>query len=190
MSDTEVSNETLESGKEDGENVTHKITTNKVVSFHYRLAEVQEDGVRGEWREESHGGEPLYYLHGFHNVVVGLEKALEGKAIGDAIEITLQPEDAYGPRRPNTIQRVPNKHLLIPSGAKKIHPGMPAQVETNQGRRNVVVVKVGKFNVDVDFNHPLAGKILHYEVQVEDVRDASAEEVAHGHVHGVGGHHH
>ena len=190
MSDTEVSNEALESGKEDGENGANRIATNKVVGFHYRLAEVQEDGVRGEWREVSYGGVPLYYLHGFHNVVVGLEKALEGKTIGDEIEITLQPEDAYGQRHPNSIRRVPSKHLLIPSGVRKIRPGMPAQVETEQGRRNIVVVKVGKFNVDVDFNHPLAGKILHYEVRVEEIRDASAEEIAHGHVHGPGGHHH
>ena len=190
MSDIEVSNEAPESEKEDGENGVIKITTNKVVSFHYRLAVVPESGVRGEWREESHGGEPLYYLHGFHNVVVGLEKALEGKTIGDAIAITLQPEEAYGPRHPNSIHRVPNKRLLVPSGAGKIHPGMPAQVETNQGRRNVVVVKVGKFNVDVDFNHPLAGKVLYYEVQIEAIREASTEEVAHGHVHGAGGHHH
>lgn len=190
MSDTEVPNEASESGKEDSAGVTNAIAINKVVSFHYRLAEVQEDGEKGEWREQSHGGEPLYYLHGFHNVVVGLEKALEGKTTGDAIEITLQPEEAYGHRQPNSIRRVPTKHLRVPSGNKKIRPGMPAQVETNKGRRNVVVVKVGKFNVDVDFNHPLAGKTLYYEVQVEGIRDASAEEVAHGHVHGAGGHHH
>lgn len=166
------------------------ITMNKVVSFHYRLAEVQENGERADWREESHGSDPLYYLHGFHNVVVGLEKALEGKKVGDSIEITLQPDDAYGYRRPNSTQRVPIKHLQFPRPVKKILPGMPANVETNQGRRSVVIVKAGKFNADVDFNHPLAGKVLYYEVQVEGIRDATAEELAHGHVHGVGGHHH
>lgn len=166
------------------------ITLNKVVSFHYRLAEVAEDGERADWREESHGGAPLNYLHGFHNVVVGLEKALEGKKVGDAIEITLQPDDAYGFRRPNSTQRVPIKHLLFPGVVKKILPGMPATIETNQGKRAVVIIKVGKFNADVDFNHPLAGKVLYYEVQVEDIRDASVEEIAHGHVHGVGGHQH
>ncbi|GJM11741.1 MAG: peptidyl-prolyl cis-trans isomerase [Pseudohongiella sp.] len=166
------------------------ITMNKVVSFHYRLAEVADNGERADWREESHGGDPLYYLHGFHNVVVGLEKALEGKQVGDSIEITLQPDDAYGYRRPNSTQRVPIKHLQFPSPVKKILPGMPANVETNQGRRSVVILKVGKFNADVDFNHPLAGKVLYYEVQVEGIRDASSEEIAHGHVHGTGGHHH
>ncbi len=166
------------------------ITMNKVVSFHYRLAEVGEDGERADWREESHGSAPLFYLHGFHNVVVGLEKALEGKKIGDAIEITLQPDDAYGYRRPNSTQRVPIKHLQFPGPVKKILPGMPASVETNQGKRAVVILKVGKFNADVDFNHPLAGKVLYYEVQVEGIRDASTQEIAHGHVHGTGGHQH
>jgi FKBP-type peptidyl-prolyl cis-trans isomerase SlyD len=118
------------------------ITMNKVVSFHYRLAEVGEDGERADWREESHGSAPLFYLHGFHNVVVGLEKALEGKKIGDAIEITLQPDDAYGYRRPNSTQRVPIKHLQFPGPVKKILPGMPASVETNQGERAVVILKV------------------------------------------------
>ena len=190
MSDIEVPNQLPESIEEENPVAANTIATNKVVSFHYRLAEVGADGEREEWREHSHGGAPLYYLHGFHNVVVGLEKALQGKSVGDAIEITLQPEDAYGLRRPNAIQRVPIKHLLLPGGSKKIRPGMPAMVQTDQGRRNVVVIKVGKFNVDVDFNHPLAGKILYYEVQVEGIRDASAEEIAHGHVHGAGGHHH
>tara|TARA_B110000858_G_scaffold157616_1_gene180455 strand:- start:39887 stop:40429 length:543 start_codon:yes stop_codon:yes gene_type:complete len=172
------------------EHTEQAITKNKVVSSHYRLAEVAEDGERGDWREESYGSAPLAYLHGFHNVVVGLEKALEGKKVGDKIEITLQPDDAYGHRRPNSIQRVPIKHLQFPGSVKKILPGMPAVVETNQGRRSVVIIKAGKFNADVDFNHPLAGKVLYYEVQVEGVRDASAEEVAHGHAHGAGGHQH
>ena len=172
------------------EHVEQSITVNKVVNFHYRLAEVGEDGERAGWREESHGGVPLAYLHGFHNVVVGLEKALEGKKVGDEIEITLQPDDAYGFRRPNSTQRVPIKHLQFPRPVKKILPGMPATVETNQGNRAVVIIKAGKFNADVDFNHPLAGKALYYEVQVEGIRDASAEEIAHGHVHGAGGHHH
>jgi FKBP-type peptidyl-prolyl cis-trans isomerase SlyD len=180
-------NTAIEKTESDGEAT---IELNKVVSFHYRLAEIAPTGERGEWREESHGGQALYYLHGFHNVVTGLEKALEGKRVGDAIEVTLGPDDAYGRRRPNATQRVPIKHLQFVSPVKKILPGMPAVVETNQGKRSVVVVKVGKFNADVDFNHPLAGKTLYYEVQVEGIRDATTEEIAHGHVHGVGGHQH
>ena len=166
------------------------ITLNKVVSFHYKLAEVAPDGSHGDWMEESSGGEPLFYLHGFHNVVVGLERALEGKSVGDSIEITLKPEEAYGPRQPDAMQRVPIKHLQLQQGVTKLKPGMVAAVKTERGVRSVVVSKVGKFNADVDYNHPLAGRTLYYEVEVVAVRDASAEEIAHGHVHGPGGHHH
>jgi len=172
-----------------GENPS--ITTNKVVAFHYRLSAVDAEGNYGPWMEQSHGKQPLYYLHGFHNVVVGLEKALEGKTAGDSIEITLQPEEAYGERNANALQRVPIKHLQIPPGTKKLQPGTLATVKTNQGLRNVIVVKVGKFNADVDFNHPLSGKTLYYEVEVVAVRDATEAEIAHGHVHGLGpGHDH
>lgn len=168
--------------------ITNAIALNKVVSFHYKLADVAPDGTHGDWMEESNGGEPLFYLHGFHNVVVGLERALEGKSVGDSIEITLKPEEAYGPRQPDAMQRVPIKHLQLQQGLAKLKPGMVAAVKTERGGRSVVVSKVGKFNADVDFNHPLAGRTLYYEVEVVAVRDASAEEVAHGHVHGPGGH--
>jgi FKBP-type peptidyl-prolyl cis-trans isomerase SlyD len=167
-----------------------EIGLNKVVSFHYRLAEVAPDGDRGDWMEESFGGEPLYYLHGFNNVVSGLESALAGKTVGEKVEITLKPEEAYGPRQPNATQRVPLKHLQFPKGVSKPVPGTVAAVKTDKGVRNVVIAKVGKFNADVDFNHPLAGRTLYYEIEVVSVREASAEEIAHRHVHGPGGHHH
>lgn len=165
------------------------VADNMVVSFHYRLAEVLPDGTHTDWMEASHGAQPLLYLHGFHNVVVGLEKAMAGKQVGDAITITLKPEEAYGARRPNAVQRVPLKHLQL-QGKKKPGPGVVAVVQTNQGARNVVIVKAGKFNADVDFNHPLSGRTLHYEIQVVSVRAATADELAHGHAHGTGGHHH
>ena len=106
------------------------IALNKVVSFHYKLAEVAPDGTRGDWLEESRGGEPLLYLHGFHNVVVGLERALEGKSVGKSIEITLKPEEAYGPRKPDAVQRVPIKHLQLQQGVTKLTPGVVASVKT------------------------------------------------------------
>jgi FKBP-type peptidyl-prolyl cis-trans isomerase SlyD len=169
--------------------VASSITTNKVVSFHYRLSDVDADGNRGKPMEESFGGEPLYYLHGFHNVIVGLERALEGKIEGDAIDIVLQADDAYGRRQADAVRRVPIKHLHLPKGKKRLLPGMIAAVQTKAGTQRVLIVKVGKFNVDVDFNHPYAGKTLHYEVEVVGVRDGTAEEIAHGHVHGPGGRH-
>jgi len=165
------------------------IANDMVVSFHYRLAEVLADGTHSAWQEQSHGGEPLLYLHGFHNVVVGLEKALTGKQVGAAISITLKPEEAYGPRQPDAVQRVPLKHLQLPGKQKPQRGGM-AVVQTNKGARKVVILKLGKFNADVDFNHPLAGRTLYYEIEVISVRAASADEIAHGHAHGADGHHH
>lgn len=170
--------------------LTNPIITNKVVSFHYRLSDVDAQGNRGKLMEESFGGEPLYYLHGFHNVIVGLERALEGKLEGDAIDIVLQADDAYGRRQADAVRRISIKHLHAPKGEKSLSPGMMAAVETKAGTKRVLIVKVGKFNADVDFNHPYAGKTLHYEVRVVAVRDGTAEELAHGHVHGAGGHHH
>ena len=169
--------------------VASSIITNKVVSFHYRLSNVDADGNRGKLMQESFGGEPLYYLHGFHNVIVGLERALEGKIEGDAIDIVLQADEAYGRRQADAMRRVPIKHLHLPKGKKRLLPGMMAAVQTKAGTQRVLIVKVGKFNADVDFNHPYAGKTLHYEVEVVGVRDGTAEEIAHGHVHGAGGHH-
>ena len=129
--------------------VASSITTNKVVSFHYRLSDVDADGNRGKPMEESFGGEPLYYLHGFHNVIVGLERALEGRIEGDAIDIVLQADDAYGRRQADAVRRVPIKHLHLPKGKKRLLPGMIAAVQTKAGTQRVLIVKVGKF-----FYHP------------------------------------
>lgn len=166
------------------------ISDNKVVSFHYRLCEIDPDGNRKDWLEDSFTRQPLQYLHGYHNVVVGLEKALAGKSRGDTVTITLQPEEAYGLRIPDSIKRVPLKQVRIPQGQRSIVPGMVVAVKTERGLKQVIAVKVGKFNVDIDLNHPLAGKNLYYEVEVIDIRVASESEIAHGHVHGPGAHSH
>lgn len=165
------------------------ITDDCVVAFHYRLCEIK-GGEKSEWIEQSFGREPLLYLHGHANVISGLEAAMTGRKPGDRISITLAPEEAYGPRRPNSVQRVPIKHLHLKPGTKQIHVGEIVAIQTSQGVRNALVVKAGRFNVDVDTNHPFAGRTLHYEIEIVSVRAASAEEVAHRHVHGVGGHHH
>lgn len=159
-----------------------KIAEKSVVQFHYVLKE--EDGTE---IESSHGNDPMAYLHGFNNTLVGLENALAGKEAGDKFSVTLQPEEAYGQRQEDMIQRIPVKHL---QGAAKWKPGMTAVVQTEQGQRQVTVVKVGKFMVTVDINPPLAGKVLTFDLEVVDVREATEEEVQHGHAHGVGGHHH
>lgn len=166
------------------------VGNDKVVSFHYRLCEVDAQGGHGDWLEGSFGRKPLKYLHGFHNVIVGLEKAMEGKQVGETVNITLAPDQAYGPRMPDSIRRIPIRHVYLQRGQKRIVPGMIVSLKTERGYKQVIAVKVGKYNVDVDFNHPLSGRTLYYEVQIVEIRDATAEELAHGHVHGEGGHQH
>jgi FKBP-type peptidyl-prolyl cis-trans isomerase SlyD len=158
------------------------ISEHSVVSFHYTLKNAQ-----GEQLETSREGDAMTYLHGAGNIIKGLEKAMEGKAAGDSFEVTVEPAEAYGERRAANIQRVAAKHFR---NAKALKPGQVIGLQTQQGPVQVTVVKVGRFNVDVDANHPLAGQSLTFEVEITDVRDATDEEKAHGHAHGPGGHHH
>ncbi|OKY25782.1 MULTISPECIES: FKBP-type peptidyl-prolyl cis-trans isomerase [Thalassotalea] len=158
------------------------ISDNNVVQFHYTLKDDQ-----GQEIESSIGNEPLAYLHGHKNMIVGVEKALTGKQAGDKFSVTVAPVDGYGERDENAVQRVPAKHL---QGAKKWRAGMQAVVETEQGARQVTVIKAGRFMVDVDVNHPLAGKTITFDIEVIDVREATEDEISHGHAHGVGGHQH
>lgn len=159
-----------------------QIDDGKVVLFHYYL---REHG--GELIEQTHGDDPVAYLHGHNNIPIGVEKGLSGKTAGDKFTITVPPEEAYGVPIKNSVQRVPLKHLQC-HGKPKV--GNIAQVTTEQGPRQVVITKVGKFNADVDFNHPLAGKTLEFEIEVVNVREASADELQHSHAHGTGGHAH
>lgn len=154
------------------------INKNSVVEFHYRLKDAEKE------IENSYGGEPLLYLHGVKGLFETLENALVGKAVGDKLEVTLTPEQSYGQRREGALQRIPIKHL---QGAKTWKPGMTAVVESNQGREQVTIVKVGRFNADCDLNHPLAGKTLTFAIEVVSLREATEEEISHGHVHNKGG---
>ncbi len=159
-----------------------KIAHNSVVQFNYRL-----NDEAGAPVEASDPGEPVAYLHGHGNLISGLEKALEGRESGAQFSVTLPPEEAYGARQADAVQRIAVKHLR---GARRWQPGMVAEVETDHGPRQVQIIKVGKFMADVDTNHPLAGKTLTFEIEVVAVREATEEELAHGHAHGAGGHHH
>jgi len=154
-----------------------KIAEKSVVQFHYVLKE--EDGSE---IESSYDVDPMVYLHGFNNTLVGLEKAFTDKEAGDKFTVTLQPEEAYGQRQENLTQRVSAKHL---QGATKWKPGMTAVVQTEQGQRQVTVIKAGKFMVTVDINPPLAGKVLTFDLEVVDVREATEEEVEQGHAQNV-----
>lgn len=158
------------------------IGLNSVALFHYTLR-----GEDGEELETSRGGDPGAYLHGADNIIPGLEKAMEGHAAGDTFSATVAPEEAYGLRDPQRQQRVPVKHLLFKG---KLKPGMVVQLNTSDGRVPVSVVKAGRHSADIDTNHPLAGQSLTFDIEILEVREASPEEVAHGHAHGPGGHHH
>jgi FKBP-type peptidyl-prolyl cis-trans isomerase SlyD len=155
------------------------VADKKVVSFHYSLSNEQ-----GEQLESSHERQPMSYLHGARNIIPGLEKAMAGKAAGEKFQVTLAPDQAYGERDDARIQRIPAKHF---QDAKHLRPGQRISIRTRNGPMPASVVKVGRFNVDVDTNHPLAGQTLVFDVEVTEVRDATSEEIAHGHAHGPGG---
>ena len=157
------------------------IQKDSVVQFHYSVKEGDTE------LESTYNGEPMLYLHGHNNLLPGLEAALEGKPAGDEVDVILEPKQAYGERTESEPRRVPIKHLLTKG---KLKPGMIVQVNTADGPAEAVVVKVGLKNVDLDTNHPYAGKTLTFSVKILDVRPASEEELAHGHAHGIGGHHH
>lgn len=159
-----------------------QIEANKVVSIDYTL---KNDA--GDVLDQSTSDNPLSYLHGHNNLIPGLENALAGKASGDDVTASIPPAEAYGEYDENLIQAVP-RNLF--QGVDQVEPGMQFQAQTGQGMQVVTVREVDDENVTIDANHALAGQTLHFAVTVKDVRDASEEELAHGHVHGPGGHEH
>ena len=163
-----------------------KIEKDRVVRFHYTLFEggVAEQG--SDALETSKDREPLAILAGHGNIIPGLGLAMEGHEAGDSVSADIAAADAYGERRDNLTQRVPKKHF----GEQRLMPGMQVVLNTHFGPRAVTIQKVGMSVVDVDLNHPMAGKDLRFDIEVVEVREATAEELEHGHVHGEGGHHH
>lgn len=159
-----------------------QIAERRVALFHYTLTNDQ-----GEVIDSSEGRDPLGYLHGAGNIVPGLEKAMEGKAAGDSFKVTVAPEEGYGNRNEDLVQQVPREMF---QGVDDIQPGMRFQAESNQGPVSVIVTEVSDAQVTVDGNHALAGENLNFAIEVTDVRDATEEEIDHGHPHGPGGHQH
>jgi FKBP-type peptidyl-prolyl cis-trans isomerase SlyD len=155
-----------------------EISKQKVASIHYTLK-----NTKGEIIDSSEGKEPLTYLHGADNLIPGMEEGLEGKVVGNKFELVIEPARGYGVKHEQLIQKVPR--ASFPS--QGIEVGM--QFQTNKGSV-VTVTHVGLDSVTVDGNHPLAGEPLYFAVEVISVRNATDEEVQHGHVHGAGGHHH
>ncbi|MDX2051777.1 MAG: peptidylprolyl isomerase [Polyangiaceae bacterium] len=155
--------------------------TDRVVSILYVLTlsdgrQVDSSGV----------DDPLEYLHGHDNIVPGLERKLEGRAVGDKLKVTVAPVDGYGDVEPDGVQTMPKD--AFPPG---VEVGMQLAMEDDEGDTVSLWVKeVTKDNVVIDFNHPLAGQTLHFDVEVVGVREASPEELEHGHVHGAHDHHH
>ncbi|MDE1964648.1 MAG: peptidylprolyl isomerase [Xanthomonadaceae bacterium] len=159
-----------------------QIADQSVVSFHYTLTDDQ-----GTVIDSSAGREPLTYLHGVGQIVPGLEKEMAGRAAGDQFKVDVAPEEGYGVRHAELEQQVPRDAF---QGVEDIQPGMQFQGRGPQGVINVTVTKVEDGVVHIDGNHPLAGRTLHFDVQVTEVREATDEERQHGHAHGPGGHHH
>ena len=159
-----------------------KIAENTVVLIDYKLT-----GNDGAVIDTSEGAGPLAYLHGAGNIIEGLEDALLGKEVGDDVQASIEPAKAYGERNEDMRQEVP-KELF--GGVDNIEIGMQFESETDQGPVMVTVIEINDEMVVVDGNHPLAGTHLNFDVTIREVREASEEELQHGHVHGEGGHHH
>lgn len=153
-----------------------------VASFNYTLT-----NDAGTVIDSSNAREPLTYLHGAGNIVPGLEKEMAGHKAGDAFNVTVAPEQGYGMPNPMMVQVVPREAF---QGVDTLEVGMEFQAQTPQGPMSVAIAKIDGDQVTVDGNHPLAGQTLHFAIEVTDVRDASLEELSHGHVHGAGGHQH
>ncbi len=159
-----------------------QITKGSVVSIDYTLTNDAKETL-----DTSKGREPLAYLQGTSQLIPGLERALEGKATGDALQVTIAPEDAYGHRDDSKTTTVPREQI---QGTDELVPGTQLRASGPDGEQILTVTKVDETEVTVDANHPLAGETLHFDVTVREVRAATEEELAHGHAHGPGGHHH
>jgi FKBP-type peptidyl-prolyl cis-trans isomerase SlyD len=158
------------------------IENESVVSFHFTL---KNDG--GEVLDSSSGSEPLTYLHGFGNIIPGLEAALEGKNAGDKFQITLKPEDGYGERDERLVQTIPRNQF---PDTQDLQVGMQFQIRGPQGPMILTVMSVNAQEVVVDGNPELAGQTLHFDEQITEVRKATKEELEQGHAHGPGDSHH
>lgn len=159
-----------------------KITNEKVVSMHYTLT-----NDAGQVLDSSDGRDPLVYLHGFGNIIPGLEDALVDKETGEKLEVVVAPDQGYGKRNEEMVQQVELARFEKPD---EIKPGVQIQVQSDQGTQLGIITQVGDGTATLDLNHPLADETLHFAVEIMEVRDASADEISHGHVHGVGGHQH
>ena len=160
------------------------IVKNSVATLHYILKD--NDGEILDTADENN---PFLYMHGVGGMIPGLEKALENAAAGDNIVVSVPPAEAYGERNPNLTQDVP-REMFAGVTDEDMVVGAQFQAQTDQGVEIITVAAIEGDTIKIDGNHPMAGETLNFDVKVIDVREASAEEVSHGHPHGPGGHHH
>jgi FKBP-type peptidyl-prolyl cis-trans isomerase SlyD len=159
-----------------------RIAKDTVVAIDYTLT---DDG--GQVIDSSEGRQPLSYLHGAGGMIPGLERQLEGKQAGDQLQVAVAPEEGYGPRNDDLRQDLPREQF---AEVEQLDLGMQFRVESNNGPMVITIVEIADDIVTVDGNHPLAGVNLNFAVTIRDVREATAEELDHGHAHGPGGHTH
>lgn len=159
-----------------------QIDSKSAVAIDYTLTDDQ-----GTVIDSSQGGDPLWYLHGFGNIIPGLERELSGKSVGDRLQVKVAPEDGYGERNEGLQQDVSREQF---GEIDDLQEGMQFQAQTDAGPMVFTIVNVSEEVVTVDGNHPLAGMALNFDVTVRDIREATDDEISHGHIHGPGGHHH
>lgn len=159
-----------------------QVADNMAVSIHYTLSNDEGDVI-----DSSVGDDALVYLHGQGNIISGLEQALYGKKVGDKFNIRIPAEDAYGEFMEDRVQVIPRSMF---EGIDELEVGMKFHADVSSGPGVVSIVAIDGDDITIDGNHPLAGIPLTFEVEIVDIRPASREEIAHGHIHGPGGHHH
>lgn len=158
------------------------VENEKVVLMDYTLK-----NEAGDVLDTSDGREPLAYIQGYQNIIPGLEKEMEGKKAGDKFKAVIQPEDGYGKFNPALVQEVKREMF---QGVEDLAVGMQFQAQTPEGPVLMTITKIDGDKITVDGNHALADQVLTFDVEVVEIRDATAEEKEHKHVHGAGGHHH
>ncbi|NMP29974.1 peptidylprolyl isomerase [Thalassotalea sp. M1531] len=156
-----------------------KISNNSVIKLHYAVSDSE-----GTLIDSSYDNQPLAVIHGTGFLIPGLEKALEGKEAGEKFEVDVKAEDAYGERFDGYVQTVPK---AVMQGIEDLEVGTQLRASTDEGEQTVIVIDVTEDEITVDGNHPLAGIDLSFDVEILEVREATEEELAHGHVHGEGG---
>lgn len=156
-----------------------KITENKVAVIHYAVSDSDDTLI-----DSSYDHEPLSIIYGSGYLIPGLESALEGHEVGDKFEVSVPPENGYGERHDDYVQTVPKEMF---GDIEDLAVGAQLRATTDDGEQTVIVVDMTEDTITVDGNHPLSGMVLKFEVEVLEVRDATEDELTHGHVHGEGG---